>query len=245
MLILSLVSCQKFYDKWNHGQYPAGICNIEKMIMEDDQNGAVSYADFFYNNKGLPDSIIYTYDPIDLSKAYSNFHFWYDNKNRLTKYTSSNIVNTYAYAGNNKLPVSVTIDDPNLDRVTQKTFTFDSKGRVSFYVDSVLETSDPDLNVVSYTHPVYDAAGNLIREEISWRQVNTGETGSDVATYPRTDTKSIYITNKIWQLITLDWSINSMEAAVSVSSKGLPRKFTSSYFYIGGGRPLTISYSCD
>ncbi|HTI10293.1 MAG TPA: hypothetical protein VL832_17115 [Puia sp.] len=222
------------------------FCPILALKSIDPANPSVIQSQYsiHYNTAGNPVDMLFTVgDPY----AKFDYHFRYDQFNRLTDYiqnytgnTGSIIWHRYSYPSNRTVVDSVfnygnaLITDPAPDPTdfpSAVVLTLDEKGRI---VKSQAAGSP------TFTRYQYDGRGNLVRDGISYdNKVN------------------IYRTNYVWQFIFNDFSTNNPSSPLynggpttitSYNSVGLPLVMNGvSYLFdhIFYTSELDIDYACD
>jgi hypothetical protein len=186
------------------------VCNITHTVY--NFVGRDIDANFTYNPHGDPLAVDVTFP----STGNPNVIFLYDKHHRLTDYIgpyqkldpanlpvqiASEFWYQYTYADDN--PASLPVAD------TLHTFSIYNNGIFTEVVPKLVEkyTYDAQGRIVQVNSTTfnYDTRGNLIRPNVTYD-----------------DKKNFRSTNRIWQFISRDYSVNNNFVATSYNDKGLP-----------------------
>ncbi|PVD49467.1 hypothetical protein DC498_24940 [Terrimonas sp.] len=246
VVLAGLSGCTKVWDYFiAHPGHPARKCRIEKITFnemnpDNAEEFLEAYAYFAYNTNGHPSSIEY-YTPFvyPLSDRL-NKGFAYDEMGRLRVYTSDSFItfwHLYTYTSPTKITDSVfvyssgdyTVNDHPDTYVSVRVshLTLDMFGRI------IKEETIEESGYTSEKTFVYNTDGNLIIPDVTY----SGK-------------PNIRQTNKIWQFIDRNYSVNQPRSEVAaLNAYGLPYIFRSpissqsEVLAIAPG--AVVTYNCD
>jgi len=234
VLVIVFGGCRKFFD-WKHGghhDHDPG-CRIKKMTMYEGAD--TMYANFNYNHKGDPVSVI-TSAP---STGRPHFTFRYDHKGRLKEFLAPYSLEpntnyeqwfTYQYDWKGRIIgdtaynfgyVENGVPQPINDFKSYATYYYDAWDRVVKVVRTYLVPGLPQ-NPVTTEEYVYDDDGNL---EWWLRSSNTSPTVIENQMGPYGNKRNVRHTNKIWMFIDRNYSVNDEAGAVAHNAAGLPLRY--------------------
>ena len=254
-ILVVFSSCKKVYDYVEqHPAQAAKLCRIEAVKI--DLYGTNYVHKIKYNSAGNPTDILQIKDATNFNPDY---HFRYDNQNRLTDYyqnyrgaTGVLLWNRYSYPDKRTIVDTEfnyvgSIDDVEPPHSSEEgfdvtTFKLDGKGRI---IKATLKIMSGSEFVTTYN---YDDNGNLI-----------------IPNYQYDDNINIYRTNNVWMLVFRNYSVNNAmqtkhymgfgRLITEYNSFGLPTRFKS--FYDQRTTPIEgsllgldfytakVEYSCD
>ncbi|MFT3948697.1 MAG: hypothetical protein QM763_17165 [Agriterribacter sp.] len=245
VVLISLSGCTKVWDYFiSHPGHPARNCSIEKISFKEtneDWESPDAYALYTYNTEGNPVSIQYNvppnyfYPPDGLDKGFS-----YDANSRLRVYTSDAFItfwHLYTYVSPAKITDSIFVysggdyavnDHPDTYvSVNVSHLTLDMFGRI------IKEETIEESGYTSEKTFVYNADGNLIIPGVTY----SGK-------------PNIRQTNKIWQFIDRNYSVNQPRGEVAVfNTYSLPYIFRSPMSSQSEVLPIApeavVTYNCD
>jgi hypothetical protein len=226
LALFSLSACNKFKDLWDdhHGddKDPRSY-NITKWEV-DGLTGI-----FTYDNHDNPLRVTFN----ETFTGLTNWTLQYDSQHRLKvvyQHYGDDLVQfhtrtTYEYDSNNRIVRDTVVyyhPDPASMHFVNTEYTYDAQGRMNH------ETIISGGNVLVEFDYTYDANGNLVRPNTAY------------------DTKAnVNLTNKIWQFLNRDYSINNPFPAVSYTSAKLPKQFnaplSNPYAFKFLSRPYNVS----
>ncbi len=240
-ILCQLFSCRKLADELlKDKDADLRICNIRSITLPDDE-GDLRKLTFSYNSHGDP---VYIHNSISYTPYSAHYYFRYNNKRQLTDLITLNeykqVVGNwtkYYYSSSGTLLLDTTWSwgefgsqpDPQSQHITITQYSFDSKKRISGVSGKTISYDGGD-EPESFFHQsfVYDKNGNL-----SGFRYDNGI--------------NIFRTNRIWQMITRDYSMNNAISGASYNSWGLPVKITGGdldFFFFNLADNSRIEYEC-
>jgi len=234
---LFLISCNKRLEEFrlNPG-LDLRFCNIKTWT--HPHLGELRTSIFHYNAQGNPISVT-----SNLEGTGNGYHYFrYDNQHRLAEYEwEFAYTYYYHYDGNSRRPLGDTRIDA-YGREYEEIFTYDEKGRITKVVSLFVSTPFEDEENANEETDYYYEGENLVRV------VANGHDQLFDVEY--TSKPSIYLTNKVWMLVSRNYSRNAPAGAASFNSKGLPLTYPAEparqfYFLDMGYEDAVITYQCE